>query len=100
VLVVQLVALLAVLAEAQFILHGWLRSGNTGASRGVVRKKLKGFLRTLAQARLHLGRGQQGGQVEVLSAQIQTFSIHQAERLGLGQLHGLAVQRFAVYRQR
>jgi hypothetical protein len=25
--------LLAVLAEAQFILHGWLRSGNTGASR-------------------------------------------------------------------
>jgi len=28
--------LLAVLAEAQFILHGWLRSGNTRASRGVV----------------------------------------------------------------
>jgi hypothetical protein len=28
--------LLAVLAEAQFILHGWLRSGNTGAARGVV----------------------------------------------------------------
>jgi hypothetical protein len=28
--------LLAVLAEAPFILHGWLRSGNTGASRGVV----------------------------------------------------------------
>jgi hypothetical protein len=27
---------LAVLAEAQFILHGWLRSGNTGAARGVV----------------------------------------------------------------
>jgi len=28
--------LLAVLAEAQFFLHGWLRSGNTGAARGVV----------------------------------------------------------------
>ena len=28
--------LLAVLAEAPFILHGWLRSGNTGAARGVV----------------------------------------------------------------
>jgi hypothetical protein len=28
--------LLAVLAEAQFILHGWLRSGNTGSARGVV----------------------------------------------------------------
>jgi hypothetical protein len=28
--------LLAVLAEAQFILHGWLRSGNTGAARGIV----------------------------------------------------------------
>jgi len=27
--------LLAVLAEAQCILHGWLRSGNTSASRGV-----------------------------------------------------------------
>ena len=26
----------AVLAEAPFILHGWLRSGNTGAARGVV----------------------------------------------------------------
>lgn len=28
--------LLAVLAETPFILHGWLRSGNTGAARGVV----------------------------------------------------------------
>ena len=28
--------ILAVLAEAPFILHGWLRSGNTGAARGVV----------------------------------------------------------------
>ena len=28
--------LLAVLAEAPFILHGWLRNGNTGAARGVV----------------------------------------------------------------
>ena len=28
--------LLAVLAEAQFVLHGWLRSGNTGAARGIV----------------------------------------------------------------
>jgi hypothetical protein len=28
--------LLAVLAEAPFILHGWLRSGNTGAARGIV----------------------------------------------------------------
>jgi len=28
--------LLAVLSEAHFILHGWLRSGNCGSSRGVV----------------------------------------------------------------
>ena len=28
--------LLAVLAEAHFILHGWLRSGNTGPARGVI----------------------------------------------------------------
>lgn len=28
--------LLAVLSEARFILHGWLRSGNRGSSRGVV----------------------------------------------------------------
>jgi hypothetical protein len=28
--------LLAVLAEAHFVLHAWLRSGNTGAARGVV----------------------------------------------------------------
>jgi hypothetical protein len=28
--------LLAVLAEAPFLLHGWLRSGHTGAARGVV----------------------------------------------------------------
>lgn len=28
--------LLAALAEAHFLLHGWLRSGNCGASRGVV----------------------------------------------------------------
>jgi hypothetical protein len=28
--------LLAVLAEAPFLLHGWLRRGHTGAARGVV----------------------------------------------------------------
>ena len=28
--------ILAVLAEAAFVLHGWLRSGNAGAARGVV----------------------------------------------------------------
>jgi len=28
--------LLAVLSEASFVLHGWLRSGNTGSARGVV----------------------------------------------------------------
>jgi hypothetical protein len=28
--------LLAVLAEVPFVLHGWLRSGNTGSARGVV----------------------------------------------------------------
>ena len=28
--------IIAVLAEAAFVLHGWLRSGNTGAARGVV----------------------------------------------------------------
>jgi hypothetical protein len=28
--------LLAVLAEAHFLLHGWLRSGNCGTARGVV----------------------------------------------------------------
>lgn len=27
--------LLAVLCEAHFLLHGWLRSGNCGSSRGV-----------------------------------------------------------------
>jgi len=28
--------LVAVLAEAHFLLHGWLRSGNCGSARGVV----------------------------------------------------------------
>jgi len=28
--------LLAVLAEAHFLLHGWLRSGNCGPARGIV----------------------------------------------------------------
>ena len=28
--------ILAVLAEMPFVLHAWLRSGNTGAGRGVV----------------------------------------------------------------
>jgi hypothetical protein len=28
--------LLAVLAEAPLVLHGWLRSGNAGSARGVV----------------------------------------------------------------
>jgi hypothetical protein len=27
--------LLAVLAEANFVLHSWLRSGNTGAGQGL-----------------------------------------------------------------
>src|SRR5437588_5424350 len=29
-------AVLAVLAEVHFVLHGWLRSGNCGTARGVV----------------------------------------------------------------
>lgn len=40
--------LLAVLAEAHFILHGWLRSGNCGTARGVV-EFLKEALALLAE---------------------------------------------------
>jgi hypothetical protein len=40
--------LLAVLSEAHFLLHGWLRSGNCGASRGV-EEFLKEALALLAQ---------------------------------------------------
>jgi hypothetical protein len=41
--------LLAVLAEAHFILHGWLRSGNCGAARGAV-EFLKEALTLLGQS--------------------------------------------------
>ena len=52
--------LLAVLAEAHFILHGWLRSGNCGAARGVV-EFLKEALALLGQQhRLRLIRADSG----------------------------------------
>jgi len=52
--------LLAVLAEAHFILHGWLRSGNCGASRGVV-EFLKEALAALGENhRLRLVRADAG----------------------------------------
>jgi hypothetical protein len=41
--------LLAVLSEAHFLLHGWLRSGNCGTARGV-EEFLKEALGLLQQA--------------------------------------------------
>jgi hypothetical protein len=52
--------LLAVLAEAHFVLHGWLRSGNCGSSRGVV-EFLKEALALLSEKhRLRLVRADAG----------------------------------------
>jgi hypothetical protein len=52
--------LLAVLAEAHFVLHGWLRSGNCGTSRGVV-EFLKEALALLSENhRLRLVRADAG----------------------------------------
>lgn len=52
--------LLAVLAEAHFVLHGWLRSGNCGTSRGVV-EFLKEALAALGENhRLRLVRADAG----------------------------------------
>ncbi len=52
--------LLAVLSEAHFLLHGWLRSGNCGTSRGVV-EFLKEALALLGQcAKIRLLRADSG----------------------------------------
>lgn len=52
--------LLAVLAEAHFVLHGWLRSGNCGTARGVV-EFLKEALAQLAESqRIRVVRGDSG----------------------------------------
>jgi hypothetical protein len=50
--------LLAIFAEAHFVVHGWLRSGNCGTARGVVE-----FLKEVASLlkerhKIRLGRGQ------------------------------------------
>jgi hypothetical protein len=51
--------LLAVLAEAHFVLHGWLRSGNCGAARGVV-EFLKEALGLWETARIRVVRADSG----------------------------------------
>lgn len=52
--------LLAVLAEAHFVLHGWLRSGNCGTARGVV-EFLKEALAQLAESqRIRVVRADSG----------------------------------------
>lgn len=51
--------LLAILAESYFVLHGWLRSGNTAAGTGAV-EFLKESLALLGQERIRLVRADTG----------------------------------------
>jgi len=52
--------LLAVLGEAQFILHGWLRSGNCSAARGVVEFLKEALARLEERARIRVVRADAG----------------------------------------
>ena len=52
--------LLAVLAEAHFILHGWLRSGNCGAARGVVEFLKEGLALLGTRHRIRVVRADAG----------------------------------------
>ena len=52
--------LLAVLAEAQFVLHGWLRSGNCSSARGVVEFLKEGLALLGAAHRIRVVRADSG----------------------------------------
>ena len=52
--------LLAVLGEAHFILHGWLRSGNCGTSRGVVEFLEEGLALWQQRQKIRLVRADSG----------------------------------------
>ena len=52
--------LLAVLAEAHFLLHGWLRSGNCGAARGVVEFLQEALALWGQRQKIRLGRAASG----------------------------------------
>jgi Transposase DDE domain group 1 len=68
--------LLAVLAEAHFLLHGWLRSGNCGTSRGVV-EFLKEALALLPEKhRLRVVRADAGFFDQQLLGFLEERSLH------------------------
>ena len=52
--------LLAVVGEAYFILHGWLRSGNTAAGRGVVEFLKEGLAKLAGLERMRVVRADSG----------------------------------------
>ena len=52
--------ILAILAEANFVLHSWLRSGNSGASRGVVEFMKEGMALLGDKHRIRLVRADSG----------------------------------------
>jgi hypothetical protein len=52
--------LLAVLAEAQFVLHGWLRSGNCSSARGVVEFLKEGLAKLGSHHRIRVVRADSG----------------------------------------
>jgi hypothetical protein len=81
--------LLAVLGEASFILHGWLRSGNTRSDSGVVE-----FLKE-AMAKLP-GRGW----IRVVRADSGFFAQELLQYLEKGEWHYIVVARLSKWLQR
>lgn len=64
--------LLAVLAEATFVLHGWLRSGNCTAARGAVEFLKEGLARLGDRTRLRVVRADAGFFEEPLLSFLET----------------------------
>jgi len=81
--------LLAVLAEAHFVLNGWLRSGNTGTGRGVV-EFLKESLAMLGE----------GHKIRVLRADSGFFAKELLEFLEERQLSYIVVARMTRWLKR
>jgi hypothetical protein len=81
--------LLAVLGEAYFILHGWLRSGNTAAGRGVVEFLQEGLAKLPSLDWIRVVRADSG-----------FFAQELLQYLESRQLHYIVVARMTIWLKR
>jgi hypothetical protein len=91
--------LLAVLAEAHFIMHGWLRSGNSGTARGVVEFLKEALALWGERVKIRVVRGDSGFFEDALLTFLEAQKLGYIVVARLTMLVKREVQRITEWRQ-